>query len=156
MSDLAPASSAHASSTPPASTLITAFRTILTHGATYPWVVFSHGTVVILTSPSSTLSPKEQATEIMREWGPVHIGTPAADFNILDLMEEAGGYMVSGHHRDMLTFVPGSDVEDNAERFVVGMVGRGRRDEDGRDLEVVHVEDPRGVASGSGSASGSQ
>jgi hypothetical protein len=48
------------------------------------WVLFRHGTCVVLVGSPSGLS--ERALEILREWGPAHVGTPAADFNILTLL----------------------------------------------------------------------
>lgn len=84
------------------------------------WVVFAHGTCVVLTEPAGDLG--EQATAIRAEYGPVHAGSPAGDFGTLKL-HAAPGWVVTAHHP------------------VVGLTGRGNRDRDGRELQVIHVED---------------
>ncbi|BCJ40278.1 hypothetical protein GCM10010168_31360 [Actinoplanes ianthinogenes] len=103
------------------------------------WVVFEHGTCVVLTAPAQDLAA--QATEILREFGPVQAGTPAGDFDTITL-SEAPGWVVTGHHPDVLTYVaPGEPPEESA--LHVGLTGRAKRDRDGRELTVVHVEDRR-------------
>ena len=55
----------------------------LTPKAEKSWVVFTHGTCVIL--EESTFSAEEtesEAIEIMAEWGPVHPGYTAGDYII--------------------------------------------------------------------------
>ncbi|MEO3873451.1 hypothetical protein ABGB18_31965 [Nonomuraea sp. B12E4] len=105
------------------------------------WVLFEQGTCVILMEPAGELA--QQATTLLREYGPVVGGTPAGDFDIIDL-DDAPGWAVTGHHPDILTYVDPSEV-DNEEDFVVGLYGRGKRDQDGHDLTVIHVEDKRAV-----------
>ncbi|GAA1657283.1 hypothetical protein GCM10009733_063700 [Nonomuraea maheshkhaliensis] len=103
------------------------------------WVLFAHGTCVILMEPAADL--QQQATSLLREYGPVRPGTPAGDFNITDL-DDAPGWVVTGHHPDILTYVDPSELE-NHDDFTVGLFGRGKRDRDGHDLAVIHVEDKR-------------
>ncbi|GAA4236265.1 hypothetical protein GCM10022254_45470 [Actinomadura meridiana] len=79
---------------------------------------------------------------MLREYGPVHAGGPAADFGTIDL-DEAPGWAVYGHHDDVLTHVAPDEVDDGAEDLVIGLLGRSKRDRDGRELTVVHVEDKR-------------
>ena len=100
------------------------------------WVLFRHGTCVVLVGSPSGLS--ERALEILREWGPVHVGTPAADFNILTLLDHPG-WVVTCHHPDVLSYVDPAEVGDKTDDFTVGLYGRSKRDEDAKDLEVVHV-----------------
>ncbi len=45
-----------------------------------------------------------QARELLREWGPVHPGSSAADFNIVRAAE-VPGWLVTCHHPDIITFV---------------------------------------------------
>ncbi|KAL2827489.1 hypothetical protein BJY01DRAFT_255671 [Aspergillus pseudoustus] len=127
------------------------WRAILTGGGSKSWVLFERGTIVILTDPSSTTTPDlaTQAIEILEEWGPVHAGTPSGDFNVIDLNgndddDAPGGYVVTGHHPDVLNYVPSDAVQEGAPDMIVGLIGRGNRDEDARGLTVVHVEDNRG------------
>ncbi|MFD4880547.1 hypothetical protein ACFWOB_45300 [Streptomyces sp. NPDC058420] len=42
------------------------------------WVLFEHGTCVVLTAPDGELA--EQAAEFLKKFGPVHAGSSAGDF----------------------------------------------------------------------------
>ncbi|KAL3494390.1 hypothetical protein BJX62DRAFT_197935 [Aspergillus germanicus] len=120
------------------------WRSILTGDGSKSWVLFEKGTIVILMEPT-TDSLETQAIDILKEWGPVHVASPSADFNVIDLREdEAGGFVVTGHHKDVLNYVPGDKVREGAPSMFAGLVGRGYRDEDAKALKVVHVEDKRG------------
>ncbi|MFX0090993.1 MAG: hypothetical protein ACFFBD_04455, partial [Candidatus Hodarchaeota archaeon] len=57
--------------------LINTWRTIIL-GAQKSWVMFEHGTCVILMEPQEDL--QAQAKELLKEWGPVVPGTPLGDF----------------------------------------------------------------------------
>ncbi|MFD4559305.1 hypothetical protein ACFWP5_34135 [Streptomyces sp. NPDC058469] len=59
------------------------------------------GTCVVLTAPDGELA--EQAAEILKRFGPVHAGSAAGDFGVIDL-EVAEGWVVTGHHNDVLTY----------------------------------------------------
>lgn len=119
-------------------TLIDAWRRLLT-GSGKSWVLFEHGTCVVVEDPVG--DPVERATGILREYGPVQVATPSGDFRVLEL-NGGEGWLVTGHHPDVVTFVPLADSEDQSH-LAVGILGRGRRDQDGRELRVVHVEDVR-------------
>ncbi|WP_327388742.1 MULTISPECIES: hypothetical protein [unclassified Streptomyces] len=106
------------------------------------WVLFEHGTCVVLTAPEGELAA--QATGILEEFGPARAGSPAGDFRVIDL-EDAEGWAVIGHHRDVLTYV-GPDELVDASDIAVGLYGRSKRHQDGIELHVVHVEDKRGSA----------
>ncbi|GIJ18996.1 hypothetical protein [Micromonospora gifhornensis] len=69
------------------------------------WVVFAHGTCVVLPDP-----------------GP--------------------GWVVYGHHDDVLTYVGPDEISDSSD-LAIGLYGRHKRDRDGHELDVVHVEDKR-------------
>ncbi len=103
------------------------------------WVLFEHGTCVVLVDPTEDLAG--QAVGILREYGPVHAGTPAGDFNVIEL-EAPPGWVVTGHHPDVLTYVAPAEVAEPSE-VLVGLTGRAHRDHDGHELTVVHVEDKR-------------
>jgi hypothetical protein len=106
------------------------------------WVLFEHGTCVVLTAPDGDLA--EQATETLRKFGPVHAGSPAGDFGVIDV-KDADGWVVTGHHQDVLTYVA-PDEPSGQDNFAVGMCGRSKRHRDGTELHIVHVEDRRGPA----------
>jgi hypothetical protein len=104
------------------------------------WVLFEHGTCVIVVDPAEDLAG--QAVEILREYGPVVAGTPAGDFNTITL-DAAPGWVVTGHHPDVLTYVSPTEAEEDASTLAVGLTGRSKRDRDGTELNVIHVEDKR-------------
>ena len=107
------------------------------------WVLFQHGTCVILMRPEQDLAA--QATAMMKEWGPVHAGSPAGDFSTITLSDRPG-WVVTGHHPDMLTYVGPEEVgEQDPSDLVVGLLGRSKRNQDGEDPQALHVEDRRGV-----------
>ncbi|GAA5082104.1 hypothetical protein HNP84_009700 [Thermocatellispora tengchongensis] len=104
------------------------------------WVVFAHGTCVILMDPAPG-DLAAQAVDLLREYGPVVPGTPAGDFDVIHL-EDAPGWAVACHHPDILTYVAPDEVAV-PDDLRVGLAGRAKRDADGRELTVVHVEDRR-------------
>ncbi|GAA3062001.1 hypothetical protein GCM10020254_02330 [Streptomyces goshikiensis] len=106
------------------------------------WVLFEHGTCVVLTAPAGELAV--QAGEILAEFGPVSAGSPAGDFSVIDL-KDAEGWVVTGHHNDVLTYVAPDEPHEQSH-IVVGLFGRSKRHQDGTELRVVHVEDKRAPA----------
>jgi hypothetical protein len=106
------------------------------------WVLFEHGTCVVLTAPDGDLA--EQATEIMKEFGPAHAGSSAGDFAVIDL-KDTEGWVVTGHHNDVLTYV-GPDEAHSQSEITVGLFGRSKRHQDSTELHIVHVQDNRGLA----------
>ncbi|MEU1600724.1 hypothetical protein ABZ468_50355 [Streptomyces sp. NPDC005708] len=121
--------------------LVDAWKRLLTDPRK-SWVLFEHGTCVVLTSPDGDLA--EQATKILGEFGPVHAGSPAGDFGVINV-KGADGWVVTGHHQDVLTYV-GPDEPSGQEDFAVGLCGRSKRHQDGTELRVVHVEDKHGLS----------
>src|SRR4030095_11390199 len=123
--------------------LIQTWRQILI-GDKKSWVLFKHGTCVILMQPEQDI--RRQAVALMREWGPVHAGSPAGDFSTITL-QDYPGWVVTCHHNDILTYVgPGELTEDGSDDIAIGLFGRSKRDRDASELEVIHVEDRRNTA----------
>jgi hypothetical protein len=110
-------------------------------GADKSWVVFAHGTCVVLTSPTDG-DLAAQAVDILREWGPVHAGSAAGDFGTITL-DPPPGWVVTGHHPDVLTYVAPDDVPPSPRDLVIGLAGRHKRKLDATELQVIHVEDRR-------------
>ncbi|MER5197284.1 hypothetical protein ACWD3J_29200 [Streptomyces sp. NPDC002755] len=104
------------------------------------WVLFEHGTCVVVMAPDGELA--EQATEILKKYGPAHAGSSSGDFGVIDL-KDAEGWVVTGQHNDVLTYVGPDEPRDSSE-IAVGLFGRSKRHRDGTELHVVHVEDNRG------------
>jgi hypothetical protein len=120
--------------------LIEFWRTIII-GEQKSWVLFKHGTCVILREPAADLSA--QALVLMREWGPVQVGTSAGDFNVIDPVH-APGWVVTSHHNDIMTYVgPDEMGQPNPGDLFVGLFGREKRDRDAHELEIIHVEEKR-------------
>lgn len=119
--------------------LIRTWRSII-RGEGKSWVLFANGTCVIPMEPEADLAA--QAVGIMREWGPVHAGSPAGDFSVVDL-DGHPGWVVTCHHPDVLTYVGPEEVGEDPAEVAVGLLGRSKRDQDAEELRVVHVEDPR-------------
>ncbi|MFI5925030.1 hypothetical protein ACIA3K_03505 [Micromonospora sp. NPDC051543] len=105
------------------------------------WVVFAHGTCVVLPAPGPSADLAAQAIEILREYGPVHVGSSAGDFSTITL-DPGPGWVVYGHHNDVLTYMGPDEVQDSSD-LAVGLYGRHKRDQDGHELDVIHVEDKR-------------
>ncbi len=120
--------------------MISSWKGIL-EGQSKSWVVFEHGTCVVLMDPQRDL--KERAIELLKERGPVHVGTPAGDFNVIALPDHAG-YVVTSHHPDILTYLSPDEADGETSELMVGLIGRAKRDQDAQELKVVHVEDARG------------
>ena len=122
--------------------LVNAWRTII-QGDQKSWVLFENGTCVILMEPEEDLA--KQATELVKKWGPVHVGTASADFSVIKLSNHPG-WAVTGHHNDILNYVSPEEFEDdNPSDVAVGLTGRQKRDEDAKSLKIVHIEDKRQI-----------
>lgn len=106
------------------------------------WVLFEQGTCVVLTAPAEDLA--QQAARLLAEFGPVHAGSAAGDFAVIDVAD-AEGWVVTGHHPDVLTYVAPDEPHDPSE-IAVGLHGRSKRHSDGTELRIIHVEDKHGPA----------
>lgn len=104
------------------------------------WVLFEHGTRVVLPDPTGDLAGR--AVEVLREWGAVLPGTSAGDFIALEL-DGGRGWLVTSHHDDISTFVGPAEVSATADDGDVGRYGRAKRGRDAEGLRVIHVEGRR-------------
>lgn len=102
------------------------------------WVLFENGTCVILMQPEGDL--RQLATELLKEWGQVQSGTSAGDFSVIDLSPHPG-WVVTGHHPDILNYVSPDEVEPDAPDVIIGLLGRSMREQDAEELNIIHVED---------------
>ena len=116
--------------------LVETWRSIIV-GEGKSWVLFEHGTCVIFVNAAGDV--ERQAVELLREWGPVRVGTDAGDFNVVELVEHPG-WVVTCHHPDILTYVDPEEVGEGAAEIMIGLIGRSKRDQDAHELKVVHVE----------------
>ncbi len=122
--------------------LIKTWRAIII-GDQKSWVLFENGTCVILMEPQKDL--EKQATELIKKCGPVHVGTESADFAVIKLDKDPyPGWVVTGHHSDILNYVsPDEFKDDNPSDVAIGLLGRFYREEDGKSQKIVHIEDKR-------------
>lgn len=124
--------------------LIAAWRQIIV-GDKKSWVLFKHGTCVILTQSDADADLRAQAVALMHEWGPVQVGTPSADFNVVELVEH-DGWVVTCHHPDILTYMAPDemgieDTSDAPDDMLIGLLGRSKRGHDAEELVILHIED---------------
>lgn len=120
-----------------ADTLVETWRKIVV-GEGKSWVLFGHGTGVIFTQPTPDL--EQRAIELMKHYGPVVAGTDAGDFSVVELADYPG-WVVTCYHPDILTYVSPDEMSGGAPAEVfIGLLGRSKRDQDARELEVIHVE----------------
>lgn len=113
---------------------VAAWRSIMKPGRA--WVAFLLGTCVVVTEEG--VDPIEHAKTVLREHGPVRVGTPGGDFSVAR-MDDSFGWVVSFDHPDILTRVPLNQASGPSE-MAAGIIGRSIRGEDARILGVVHVE----------------
>ena len=112
------------------------------------WVLFAHGTCVVFADDANNV--RERAVEIMRAYGPVHVGCEAGDFTIVPCCDNVG-WIVDCHHPQVFTFVSRDELAEDNERETeihAGFLGRSKRGRDARDLNVVHIHFSGGEDSG--------
>lgn len=102
------------------------------------FVVFEHGTVVVFAAAASEIELRAAAIELMKQYGPVHVGSPAGDFGVVTLPDGLGA-AVTSHHDDILTLLTAEELA-GASELAVGIIGRGKRGQDAAELAIVHVE----------------
>lgn len=121
---------------PPPEFLVDVWRKIIS--SKYPYVLFENGTCVMIREPEADM--KAQAVALLKEWGPVEVGTSSGDFTVIELDENLGA-VVTCHHPDIMAFVTNSG--GTFEELMSGLVGRAIRDEDASSLNIIHVEPAR-------------
>jgi hypothetical protein len=107
----------------------------------HQWVLFSNGTYIII--EDATIQDQAAfAKKIMREYGPVHVGSPAADFAVTHL-NKTEGWVVGGHYHGMYTYVNPDELKkaglENPTDVDIGLFGRGKRNKDGKECYVVFI-----------------
>lgn len=97
------------------------------------WVVFEHGTCVIIYHPPKDLGA--EAIEVLKKYGQVHVGSSTADFNILKV---DSGWIVAGDQPGFLNYISeeeGKDMED----YEIGFLGRSKKEQDSKELKVIYT-----------------
>jgi len=119
----------------------TLMRTVL-QGADKSFVVFAHGTVVVVVGDAAGAELQAYATSLLAEEGPVRPGSDGGDFGVIQLPEDRG-WAVTSHHPDILTLLLPDEVDGDSPTVGLGLYGRSKRGRDAEALVVVHVEDRR-------------
>lgn len=119
--------------------LINVYKKIIID-ASMSWVLFKHGTCVMLLKPQNDI--RKQAISILKEYGSVVAGTPSADFAVTKI-PEINGWVVTGDYPGMMIYVSQEEAGKKNSDFEIGLVGRHKRADDAKELEVVHVENKR-------------
>lgn len=103
------------------------------------WVLFKHGTYIIIENNENEI--EKEALEKMKEFGPVHAGSPAGDFATITL-KGTEGWVISSHGYGMYTYVHPSELKkENPEDYEIGLYGRNKRELDGADLEIICISE---------------
>ena len=103
------------------------------------WVLFKHGTYIIFDHAEEIPDLESEAIKLMAAFGPVYIGTPAADFDVTDL-NKTEGWIVSGRSYGMYTYVNPNEIKSNViDITAIGLLGRAKRDLDGENPVIIHI-----------------
>ncbi|CAI8808629.1 hypothetical protein [Chryseobacterium sp. IT-36CA2] len=103
------------------------------------WVLFENGTYIIFDDISTIKDVKGEAIQLMKEFGPVSAGGPAGDFSVIHL-NLTDGWLVSGHGYGMYTYVHPSELDNESPNDLeIGLYGRSKRDSDGQNPEIIHI-----------------
>lgn len=103
------------------------------------WVLFRNGTIVVSKEPMPNEALADHARALLEEHGPVHAGTPAGDFQVVDLPDGIG-WAIGSHIPEILTLVLTLEIERPVPPIRIGLLGRSKRAADAEERLVVHVE----------------
>ncbi|WP_289660976.1 hypothetical protein [Flavobacterium panacagri] len=103
------------------------------------WVLFKNGTYIIFENANTIPDLESEAIKLMKEFGPVYTGSPAGDFDFTDL-KKTEGWIVSGHGYGMYTYVNRNEIKsDLIDIQEIGLFGRSKRNLDGQNPVVIHI-----------------
>ena len=106
------------------------------------WVIFEHGTCVVVMKHKIDI--KSDAIEIMRNYGPVHAGSPSGDFNVRKL-SAPNGWIVFYDHLYILNFVSPDELslpdQIDENKISIGLIGREKRKSDAISLKIIYVHE---------------
>ncbi len=97
------------------------------------WVIFRHGTCVIIYKSQGDL--KSEAIETLKKYGAVYPGSSSADFTV---MKVDSGWIVAGDQPGILNYVSeneGSGKED----YEIGLIGRNKKEQDSNELKIFYT-----------------
>ncbi len=97
------------------------------------WVVFEHGTCVIIYHPPKDL--EAEAKDVLQKYGQVHPGSESADFTVIKV---DNGWVVAGNQPGILNYVS-EDEGKGKKDFEIGLLGRNKRGLDSQQLKVAYI-----------------
>ena len=108
------------------------------------WVMFKNGTSIVFDNPVGDL--EKLSMEFIEKWGPVVPGTPSGDFTV-KYIDDFPGWVILYHQPGILNYVGPDEIEldddDPMKDVTIGMIGRQKRVDDSKSLNIVHIEDKR-------------
>lgn len=101
------------------------------------WVVFEHGTCVIIYHPPKDL--KTEAIEVLEKYGAVAPGSLSADFTVTKI---DSGWIVTGDQPGILNYVS-EDKGREKENYEIGLFSRNQKEQDSKELKVIYINQPK-------------
>ncbi|WP_427874316.1 hypothetical protein [Flavobacterium sp. MMS24-S5] len=102
------------------------------------WVLFKNGTYIIFEHADEISNLERKALKLIKEFGPVYTER-SEDFDVTDL-KNTEGWIVSGHGYGMYTYVSPKEIKSKKpDTITIGLSGRGKRDLDGRNPIIIHI-----------------
>ena len=87
---------------------------------------------------------KSDAIEIMKNFGPVHAGSPSGDFNVRKISAPKG-WVVFYDHLDILNFVSPDELslpdQIDENKISIGLIGREKRKSGASSLKIIYVHE---------------
>ena len=101
------------------------------------WILFKNGTYIIFENANAIDNLEDKAIRLIQKFGPVSIGNSSEDFDVTDL-NKTEGWIVSGHGYGIYTYVSPEEIKSKSINQI-GLFGRNKRDLDGRNPIVIHI-----------------
>ncbi|MBJ2126691.1 hypothetical protein [Flavobacterium sp. IB48] len=102
------------------------------------WVLFKNGTYIIFEHVDKISNLEIEAIKLIQKFGPVYKGQRSQDYDITSL-KNTKGWIVSGHGYGIYTYVSPLEIKSKKTNTAIGLFGRGKRDLDGRNPVIIHV-----------------
>lgn len=122
---------------PPLDMLVARWRAILARrqGKGGVWALFKHGTVAIF--PAAPRNAEAEARDMLKTQGPARYGAPEPEVTALP---NGAGWLVGGSDPRIFTYVAPEEAGVTTPVQIIGRLGRAKREEDARDLQITHIE----------------
>ena len=103
------------------------------------WVLFENGSYLVYDNTDTIVNVKSHAIQLLKEMGPVHVGSPSGDFGV-SILPDGGGWIISSHQYGLYTYVAPSEIlSQEPSEIEIGNFGRKKRNEDGIEPVVIYI-----------------